>query len=369
VAQRIGKYEVEGVLGEGGMAVVYKARDTVLGRDVALKVIHQFLQEGERARRRFLNEARVAATLTHPNIVTVFELGEDGSLPYIAMEYLPGRDLAHHVEAGDLNLAQKIEVARQVALGLEHAHSRQVIHRDIKPRNIKLLPTGAVKLMDFGIAKLASEHLTKTGHAVGTPSYMSPEQILGQSVRPASDVFSFGVVLYELLSGRLPFAGRNLQELIAAIVGAIPPPLWIEDRGGSELIELVMRCLAKPLEERYAGFTQVVVELERVLSLHLRPDSVELSARQIRASLAEAGTSAASEPVRAAVRPAGALREFTDSRDLRVRAQPAEPRMEAAPSAASPQPVAPRKGGLSPIFVLGLILIVIAAIVIVASLL
>jgi eukaryotic-like serine/threonine-protein kinase len=354
VSQIIGKYEVQGILGEGGMAVVYKAHDTVLDRDVALKVIQQFHQEGERARRRFLNEAKAAAALTHPNIVTVYELGEDGAVPYIAMEYLPGEDLAHYIATGALTLAQKLEVARQVALGLEHAHSRSVIHRDIKPRNIKLLPDLTAKLMDFGIAKLASEHLTKTGQAVGTPSYMSPEQILGETVTPASDVFSFGVVLYELLSGTLPFGGENLQDLIGAIVGVEPRPLRIDDPAGPELSALVMRCLAKPLGERYDTFAPVLSDLKRIVRTRSSEASVEPSPPPIPGQPA-----ADTKTPRRLIRVGDGLGEFTQTGQVRTPVEPiAIPDLSSAETPTQGPP-ASTKRGISPMFVFGLILLAI----------
>ena len=364
VRQKIGKYEVLGLLGEGGMAAVYKARDTSLDRDVALKVIHQFLQEGERARRRFLNEAKAAAALTHPNIVTVFELGEDGKVPFIAMEYLPGEDLTHYIQgAGQLNLLQKLEVARQVALGLEHAHSRSVIHRDIKPSNIRLSPSGIVKLLDFGIAKLASENLTKTGQAVGTPSYMSPEQLMGQPITPVSDVFSFGVVVYELVSGRQPFEGKNLQELIGKIVSGEPPALQLEGVLAEQLASLVSRCLAKQPNERPKGFTEVAAELKRIQRLAGDDASGSLKFdRPIERVAAGASTGAgAAEANLAQPRQKTPLQDFTQSGELRtpvgdnlIPALPVGAFQNRVSAASAPTGAGNR---LSPLFILGLVLL------------
>lgn len=364
VRQKIGKYEVLGLLGEGGMAAVYKARDTSLDRDVALKVIHQFLQEGERERRRFLNEAKAAAGLTHPNIVTVFELGEDGKVPYIAMEYLPGEDLTHFIHgSGQLTLLQKVEVARQIALGLEHAHSRSVIHRDIKPSNIRLSPSGIVKLMDFGIAKLASENLTKTGQAVGTPSYMSPEQLMGQPIAPASDVFSFGVVVYELLSGRQPFEGRNLQELIGQIVSGEPPALQLEGALAEQMAALVSRCLAKQPSVRFQGFTEVAAELKRIQRLAGDDASGSLKfeppVERVATGASSGSSAGGSKPVQS--RQKTPLQDFTQSGEIRtpagdnlIPALPAEAFQNRVPAASTTQGAETR---LSPLFILGLVLL------------
>lgn len=264
--QRLGKYEIVDRLGAGGMAVVYRARDTMLDRVVALKVINERLDAEEPAFKRFLHEAKIAAGLTHPNIVIIYELGIEEGMPFIAMEYLPGRDLQEFLRDGaQMGLRQTIEVALQIARALEHAHSRGVIHRDIKPANIRLLDAGHAKLVDFGIAKVSSEEvtaLTRQGTVLGTVAYMSPEQLGGETLGPSSDIFSFGVVLYELLTGRKPFASSDLAALVFKITHGEPHPFSDQDAGiPAELQHLVLRCLTRNRGERYDSFGPIIAEL------------------------------------------------------------------------------------------------------------
>jgi serine/threonine protein kinase len=264
---RMGKYELLEQLGAGGMAVVYRAWDASLGRHVALKVVRQGLRGGKTALKRFLQEAKIAAMLSHPNIVLIYELGVEQELPFIAMELLPGQDLRRILEQkAPLTLSSQVDLAMQVAAGLRHAHSRGVIHRDVKPANIGVLPDGLVKLMDFGIAKLTAAdvtRLTRTGGVVGTVAYMSPEQLRGEPLTPASDVFSFGVVLYELLSGHNPFLGETNAETVRRTLELAPPPL-AQPAVPADLGDLVQRCLNKSLEERFTDFEPVVAGLRRV---------------------------------------------------------------------------------------------------------
>jgi serine/threonine-protein kinase len=260
---RLGKYEILGEIGAGGMAVVYKARDSLLERTIALKVINQRLQPDESAYKRFLNEAKVAAALTHPNIVVIHELGIDEGRPFIAMEYLPGRDLRELIERGvPLELRQKIDIALQVALALDHAHGRGVIHRDVKPANIRLLDSGFVKLMDFGIAKITTEELTRltrTGTVIGTACYMSPEQVRNETLTPASDVFSFGCVLYELLSYHKAYDASDTLAVLYQILYAEPPQLPPgQDPIEAECCRLVEGCLKRSVAERFPSFAPVL---------------------------------------------------------------------------------------------------------------
>jgi hypothetical protein len=258
---RLGKYQILERLGAGGFGIVYRARDSSLDRDVALKVLNRQLREGDVIRRRFLNEAKLAAGLTHPNIVVIHELGVEGDVPYIAMEYLPGHDLRRILDAGQrLELRQTLSIAIQVARALRHAHAHRVVHRDVKPENIRILPDGVVKLMDFGIAKATSEaagSLTTTGNVVGSASYLSPEQARGERPTPASDVFSFGIVLYELLTGERPFASETLAGLIYRILTQEPAPIP-ERLAPPELRLLVEGCLKKQISERFGGFDPIL---------------------------------------------------------------------------------------------------------------
>jgi serine/threonine-protein kinase len=267
MSHRFGKYEILSRLGTGGMGVVYLARDTVLGRQVALKVLDERYQGEEGAVRRFLHEARVAASLTHPNIVVIYDFGTEQGTSFIAMEYLDGENLRSVIaRRAPMSLARKLIIALQVAKALDHANRRGVVHRDVKPSNIQLLPGGEVKLMDFGIAKLASADMTASGVTVGTPHYASPEQVRSLPVTAASDVFSYGLVLYELLTYRRAFTGEDFAALVYRIVFADPAPYEPQDEIIPAAVrELVRRCLAKQPEARYQGCGPVIHVLRAVL--------------------------------------------------------------------------------------------------------
>ena len=222
---RIGRYLITGRIGRGGMGMVYRGLDEALEREVAVKTLNAEGSLDADSRRRFEVEAKAAARLQHPNIVTVFELGEDRGLPFIAMEMLPGADLEALLRSGDeMPLTEKLDVVAQVCRGLAYAHERGIVHRDIKPSNVRLLEDGTAKIMDFGIAKLGGTHLTKTGMMVGTVHYMSPEQVRGKPLDGRSDVFSAGVILYELLAGERPFRGEGATQVLYKIVNEEPPP-------------------------------------------------------------------------------------------------------------------------------------------------
>ena len=221
---RIGKYLITGRIGRGGMGMVYRGLDPALDREVAIKTLVAEGSFDPESRRRFEVEARAAAKLAHPNIVTVHELGEDRGILFIAMEMLPGVDLDSLLRSGEaLPLAEKLDIVAQVCRGLAFAHDRGVVHRDIKPSNVRLLDDGTAKIMDFGIAKLgAGHHITKTGMMVGTVHYMSPEQVRGKPLDGRSDVFSAGVILYELLAGERPFPGEDVTQILYKIVNEEP---------------------------------------------------------------------------------------------------------------------------------------------------
>jgi serine/threonine-protein kinase len=265
------------------MGMVYRAYDEVLEREVAVKTLTAEATLDEESRRRFEIEAKAAARLQHPNIVTVYELGEDRGVPFIAMELLAGTDLEVLMRSGEAVLLQeKLDVVIQVCRGLAYAHEHCVIHRDIKPSNIRLLEDGTAKIMDFGIAKLAGTGVTKTGMMVGTVHYMSPEQIRGLPLDGRSDVFSVGVILYELLSGRRPFGEGTATEVLYRIVHDPPSPL-AADLGACapEVQDTVARALAKEAQERQPGAARLADELSRALAAHLRaqaavaPDTLE----------------------------------------------------------------------------------------------
>jgi serine/threonine-protein kinase len=281
--KRIGKYIVTGRIGRGGMGMVYRGYDEVLEREVAIKTLIAEATLDEESRRRFEIEAKAAARLQHPNIVTVYELGEDRGVPFIAMELLAGTDLEALMRSGETVLLQeKLDVMIQVCRGLAYAHEHRVIHRDIKPSNIRLLEDGTAKIMDFGIAKLAGTGVTKTGMMVGTVHYMSPEQIRGTALDGRSDVFSVGVILFELLSGCRPFGEGTATEVLYRIVHDAPAPLE-GDLGacGPEVRDVLARALAKDREARQPGAARLADELSRALAAHLRardavaPDALE----------------------------------------------------------------------------------------------
>jgi serine/threonine protein kinase len=272
-ARRIGRYIITGRIGQGGMGMVYRGLDESLEREVAVKTLTTEGAFEADSRRRFAVEAKAAARLQHPNIVIVYELGEDRGLPFIAMELLPGTDLEALLRSGeDLLLAEKLEVVIQVCRGLAYAHERGIVHRDMKPSNIRLLDDGTAKIVDFGIAKLGGTHLTRTGMIVGTVHYMSPEQVRGGALDGRSDVFSLGVILYELLAGERPFRGEGPTQVLYKIVAEPAPPLALPGLGdvGSRLQAIVDRALAKNREERYPRADDLADELQAALDEHLR---------------------------------------------------------------------------------------------------
>jgi hypothetical protein len=265
---RIGRYLITGRIGRGGMGMVYRGLDEALEREVAVKTLTaEGTLDGE-SRQRFEREARAAAQLQHPNIVTVYELGEDRGLPFIAMELLPGADLEVLLRSGEeIPLAEKLDVVAQVCRGLAYAHERGIVHRDIKPSNVRLLEDGTAKIMDFGIAKYGDAHLTKTGMMVGTVHYMSPEQVRGRRLDGRSDVFSVGVILYELLVGERPFRGEGPTQVLYKIVNEEPPPLDLAALGeaGPALQSILALALAKDPDARYPGAAALGAALGGVL--------------------------------------------------------------------------------------------------------
>ena len=264
-APRIGRYRIVGRIGKGGMGMVYRGFDPELERELAVKTL---VAEGgfdPDSRRRFEVEAKAAARLQHPNIVTVYDRGEDRGVLFIAMEMLPGADLEALLRSGErLPLAEKLDIVAQICRGLAFAHERGIVHRDIKPSNVRLLDDGTAKIMDFGIAKLgADHHITKTGMMVGTVHYMSPEQVRGHALDGRTDVFSAGVILYELLAGERPFKGEDITQILYKIVNEEPQPLGLETLGelGPQLRKVLDKALAKDPAARYASASVFAEEL------------------------------------------------------------------------------------------------------------
>ncbi len=264
---QVGSYRIEGELGEGGMGVVYLAEDLRLGRNVALKAVAPSYSHDEKRRERLRKEARAAARLTHAGIATVYALEEiDGEL-FIACEYVPGRTLRAELDAGEVATERVFKVAAQLARALEAAHAQGIVHRDLKPENVACAADGSVKILDFGVARLApleqsSPRLTEAGTMVGTPAYMSPEQIDGKDVDFRSDIFSFGVLLYELATGVNPFDGGSPASTIGRILAVDPSPLrQLRPILPAELDRIVRKCLQKQPAERYQSTADLALDL------------------------------------------------------------------------------------------------------------
>jgi len=268
--QTISFYEVLGLLGAGAMGEVYRARDTRLGREVALKVLPGEFADDEEPLRRFEREACTLASLSHQNVAHVYGLDRVGDTCFIAMELVPGEDLAARLARGALPIGEALDVARQIATGLESAHEAGVIHRDLKPANVILTPGGMLKLLDFGLAKPirfgtadASLQATEAGRVLGTPAYMAPEQARGQPVDKRVDVWAFGCVLYECLTGRRAFAGDTVSDVLAAVLEKEPDFSRLPAATPAHVRELLGRCLDKDPRTRLRDVGEVRIALAR----------------------------------------------------------------------------------------------------------
>jgi len=266
IGKTILHYKIIEKLGEGGMGIVYLAEDTKLKRQVAIKFLPGNVATNNDERERFKIEAQAAAALNHPNITQIYAIEESDDQIFIVMEYVEGQELKNIVGAtGSVaqNSDKNIEYAIQIALGLQAAHKNGVIHRDIKSSNIMITNEGKVKIMDFGLAKVhGSAQITRDHSTLGTAAYMSPEQSKGSDVDNRADIWSFGVVFYELLSGKLPFQGNYEQAVIFNILNEQPADLNELDADiGENLNNIVLKCLQKEPDDRYQDITQVVDEL------------------------------------------------------------------------------------------------------------
>jgi len=262
--QRIGKYEVVGKLGQGAMGEVFRAHDPVLNRDVAVKRITAGLDADEMVRKRFHREAQSAALLNHPNIITVYELGLEAGQPFMAMELLDGIDLKHALATRTMTLDEKVGVVLQVCEGLAFAHAHGIVHRDLKPANIHILPSGKVKIMDFGLARLSGSEMTTTGMVMGTPHYMSPEQVRGQRADARSDVFALGCLFYELLAGRKPFDAESMHGILYKIMQEDPVPMREAAPGTPEVLaQIVEKALAKNPDGRFPSGSEMLAALRQ----------------------------------------------------------------------------------------------------------
>jgi len=267
---RLGRYEVIKELGKGAMGAVYLGRDPRINRATAIKTVpfaDDFEpEEAENMKEKFFQEARSAGTLSHPNIVTIYDAGEEQDLAYIAMEYLEGETLAKYTEKGNLLPMRKvIDYVADIADALDYGHQKGIVHRDIKPANIMLLKTGIVKITDFGIARMTATSQTRTGVVKGTPYYMSPEQFSGEKVDGRSDIFSLGTMLFQLLTGRLPFYGDNPAALMHQVMNVPhPDPRKINPKIVKALVTIINKALEKDREKRYKRASHMAAHLREL---------------------------------------------------------------------------------------------------------
>ncbi|MGA8050724.1 MAG: protein kinase [Burkholderiales bacterium] len=268
---RLGRYRILGILGSGAMGIVYRAEDPLIEREVAIKTLNPSLPEDvmDEVRERFLREAKSAGRLNHPNVVTIYDVGEQDDVAYIAMELLEGRTLQQMLrEPGRLPLQTVIDLAAQIADGLNHAQRFAIVHRDVKPGNVMVSPMGRAKLTDFGVAYVPSSDVTQIGTALGSPRYMSPEQVLGLPLDPRSDIFSLGTVLYEMLTGKTPFerpgepTTLNLMNRIAR--EPYVPATQLDPSIPEDVDRIIGRALAKSAGDRYLNAGEMAVDLRRV---------------------------------------------------------------------------------------------------------
>jgi serine/threonine protein kinase len=276
--KRIGRYELIERIGKGGMGVVYRGRDTMIGRLVAVKMLVSDIDVSDETRERFFREARSAGQLTHRNIITIYDFGEEQGRAYIVMELLTGESLtgllARNVR---LSIEQQVDMMARISEGLAFAHARGIVHRDVKPANLFVTADGQIKILDFGVARIASSKLTRSGLLVGTPDYMSPEQVMGKVVDQRSDVFSAGAVFYQLLSGRKPFAAKRLPQILHNVANEQPAPLAAEE-APPDLAAIVMKALEKDPAVRHQRMLDMLVALTKFLQSWDR-ETREIAAR------------------------------------------------------------------------------------------
>jgi len=277
IGRTISHYRITARLGAGGMGEVYLAEDLRLERRAAIKFLPAEMAADPERRQRFLLEARAASALNHPHVCVVYDVGEaDDGIPYIAMEYVEGRTLEAEIDNGPLDISRVVDIAAQVADALDAAHARRIVHRDIKPANITFTERGQVKVLDFGLAKRLPQeslgpqvtnvlHQTQEGRVLGTPNYMSPEQALGKELDQRTDLFSLGIVLYQMLTAQLPFIGGSLGEIIEKIVHAQPPSIARWNYGvPPELERITLKCLQKTPDRRYQSAKELLVDLRNL---------------------------------------------------------------------------------------------------------
>jgi len=274
---QLGRYRLLGELGHGAMGVVYKAEDPLLGRIVAIKTITLVSDAAERIEyeARFFQEARAAGGLNHPSLITIHDIGREGDVAYMAMELVDGVELREIMTRGPLPLGLALSIIAQAAEGLAYAHERGVVHRDIKPGNIMIVRGRHAKIMDFGIARMrVSDVKTQTGAILGSPKYMSPEQVAGKRVDHRADIFSLGVVLYELTAGTAPFAAPNMAQLMQQIAVATPLPPSAVNHSLPPMLDLIVaRALEKEPDARYQSAAEMAADLRRCIAELPEPEN------------------------------------------------------------------------------------------------
>jgi tRNA A-37 threonylcarbamoyl transferase component Bud32 len=335
--EHIGKYKIIGKIGQGAMGEVFKAHDAVLNREVAVKTISADLGADDQLRKRFQREAQSAARLNHPNIITVYDYGEEQGKIYMAMELLEGSDLKQAISRrAPLSLDEKLSIVDQILEGLAFAHAHEIVHRDLKPANVHLLGNGQVKIMDFGLARLGGSEMTRTGMVMGTPHYMSPEQVRGERADARSDVFAVGCVFYELLTYRKPFDADSMHSVLFKVMQEDPPPVQeLADDVPAVLAQVVERAMAKDAGQRFQNAGEFRSALHRAMQA-IAAGRGETALPDLAMPAPAPGTGRASDASVSASRSASS-----------VRAAAAAPR--AAPSASAsrsqprPAPPAPSK--------------------------
>jgi serine/threonine-protein kinase len=316
---QLGRYEVMSELGQGAMGVVYKARDPLIDRVVAIKTINLGLaqEEKEEYEGRFYQEARAAGRLNHPNIVTIYDVGKSGDIAYIAMEFLQGCELRDLMREHDkLPVDQVLDMVAQVASGLAYAHEHEIVHRDIKPSNIMVIRDGHVKITDFGIARMASSAVrTQTGMVLGSPKYMSPEQVLGKTIDQRSDIFSLGVMLYEMLTGESPFMGENVNAIMFQTLNYVPAaPSTLNNNVPDMLNFIVAKALAKGLDDRYQNASDFAADLRACRETLPRSDRpIDITDKKKLNSIAINGRSDTGEQPESALATLGLSNAFDSS--------------------------------------------------------